>query len=194
MKKRTAFICAILSLIPLGQSLFFKIGVVLSSSAVILSLPDKVYAESANFYFNRAYDKNEKGDYYGAISDYTKAIEINPTYADAYYNRGNIKGRELKDNQSALLDFNKSLEIDPSNDQAYISRGVIKRRLGNIYGALSDYYKAIEIMQQNPQAFINISVVKEELGDIQGACFDAKKAVSLGNKDSINIDWIKDNC
>ena len=92
------------------------------------------------------------------------------------------------------LDFNKSLEIDPSNDQAYISRGVTKRRLGNFYGALSDYYKAIEIEPQNPQAFINISVVKEEFGDIQGACLDAKKAVSLGNKDSINIDWIKDNC
>ena len=92
------------------------------------------------------------------------------------------------------MDFNTSLEIDPSNDQAYISRGVIKERLGNIYGALSDYYKAIEIKQQNPQAFINISIVKEKLGDIQGACLDAKKAVSLGNKDSINIDWIKDNC
>ena len=194
MKKRTAFIGAILSLIPFGKPLIIKTGVFLSSSAVILSLPDKVYAESANFYFNRAYDKYEKGDYYGAIFDYTKAIEMNPNYASAYYNRGNIKGRELKDNKGALLDFNKSLEIDSFNDQAYISRGVVKRRLGNLYGALSDYYKAIEIMQQNPQAFINISIVKEELGDIQGACFDTKKAVSLGNKDSINIDWIKDNC
>ena len=118
---------------------------------------------------------------------------MNPTYAGAYYNRGNIKGK-LKDNQSALLDFNKSLEIDQFNDQAYISRGVIKRRLGNFYGALSDYYKAIEIEPQNPQAFINISVVKEELGDIQGACLDAKKAVSMGDKASDNKSWINDNC
>ena len=194
MKKRTAFIGAILSLIPFGKPLIIKTGVFLSSSAVILSLPEKVNAADNSYYFNRAYDKYEKGDYYGAIFDYTKAIEMNPNYASAYYNRGNIKGRELKDNKGALLDFNKSLEIDSFNDQAYISRGVVKRRLGNLYGALSDYYKAIEIMQQNPQAFINISIVKEELGDIQGACFDTKKAVSLGNKDSINIDWIKDNC
>ncbi len=78
MKKRTAFIGAILSLIPLGQPLLIKTGVVLSSSAVMLSLSEKVNAKSADFYFNRAYDKAEKGDYYGEISDYTKAIEINP--------------------------------------------------------------------------------------------------------------------
>jgi len=194
MKKRTAFIGAILSLIPIGQPLLIKTGFVLSSAGLVLSVPGKVNAESADFYFSRAIDKQEQGDYYGAISDYTKVIEINPNDANAYYNRGNIKGRDLKDNNGALLDLNKSLELDPFNDQAYISRGVIKRRFGNIYGALSDYYKSIEINPQNHQAFINISVVKEELGDINGACSDAKKAVSLGNEDSLNLNWINENC
>ena len=84
MKKRTAFIGAILSLIPLGQPLLIKTGVVLSSSAVMLSLPEKANAESADFYFNRAYDKSENGDHYGAISDYTKAIEIERNFKEAY--------------------------------------------------------------------------------------------------------------
>jgi tetratricopeptide (TPR) repeat protein len=34
----------------------------------------------------------------GAIADYTKAIELNPQYADAYYNRGNTKSK-LGDNK-----------------------------------------------------------------------------------------------
>ena len=161
MNKRTSFIGAILSLIPLGQPLLIKTSVVLSSASVILSVPKKVFADSAVLYLERGIEKRKSGDYYGAISDYTKAIEINPLYADAYYNRGNIKGRDLKDNKGALLDFNKALAIDPSNDQAYISRGVIKRRLGNFYGALSDYYKSIEIKPQNPQSFINISVLSK---------------------------------
>ena len=46
MKKRTAFIGAILSLIPLGQPLLIKTGVVLSSSVVMLSLPEKVNARN----------------------------------------------------------------------------------------------------------------------------------------------------
>ena len=88
MKKRTAFIGAILSLIPLGQPLMIKTGVLLTSSAVMFSLTETVSAESVDFYFNRAYEKAENGDHYGAISDYTKVIEIDPNDANAYFNRG----------------------------------------------------------------------------------------------------------
>ena len=84
MKKRTAFIGAILSLIPLGQPLIIKTGVVLSSTGLIISVSEKVYAGDNSYYFNSAYDKAQKGDYYGAISDYTKALEINPNDGDAY--------------------------------------------------------------------------------------------------------------
>ena len=57
MKKRTAFIGAILSLIPLGQPLLIKTGVVLSSTGLMIALPKKVNAETSTFYFNRAYNK-----------------------------------------------------------------------------------------------------------------------------------------
>ena len=48
MKKRTAFIGAILSLIPLGQPLIIKTGVALSSTGLMLALPQKVNAKSAD--------------------------------------------------------------------------------------------------------------------------------------------------
>lgn len=32
--------------------------------------------------------KEQKGDYEGALEEYTKAIQIDEEYADAYYNRG----------------------------------------------------------------------------------------------------------
>ena len=62
MKKRTAFIGAILSLIPLGQPLFIKTGVVLSNTE-FLSVSEKVYTGYL-YYFNLAYDKAERGDHY----------------------------------------------------------------------------------------------------------------------------------
>ena len=77
MKKRTAFIGAILSLIPLGQPLLIKTGVVLSSSAVMLSLSEKVNAKSADFYFDSAYYKAEKGDEDVDIDDlYIKTVFV----------------------------------------------------------------------------------------------------------------------
>tara|TARA_Y100000589_G_scaffold91963_1_gene86747 strand:- start:286 stop:546 length:261 start_codon:yes stop_codon:yes gene_type:complete len=86
MKKRTFFIGAILSLISLGQPLIIKNGAVVSTTRFLLFVPDKVYAGDNSYYFDRAFEKGENGDYYGAISDYTKAIEINPNDSRAYYN------------------------------------------------------------------------------------------------------------
>ena len=42
----------------------------------------------ADAYYNRAEAKYVLLDYQGAISDYTKAIEINPQYENAYHFRG----------------------------------------------------------------------------------------------------------
>ena len=119
MKKRTAFIGAILSLIPLGQPLIIKTGVVLSSSAVMFSLPEKVNAADNSFYFNRAYEKAEKGDHYGAISDYTKAIEINPDYAVAYSNRG-ISKETLGNIKDACSDWEKASSLGDKDSAIWV--------------------------------------------------------------------------
>jgi len=194
MKKRTAFIGAILSLIPFGQPLLIKTGVVLSSSAVMLSLHEKVNAETFTFYFNRAFEKAKRGDHYGAIADYTKAIEINPTNEKAYYNRG-ISKIELKDYSGAVSDFSKAIEINPTYAKAYYNLGTLKGRyLEDYYGAISDFSKAIEINPNDIDYYFNRSVAKEKIGDIKGACVDAKKVVSLGDTASDNKSWIRDNC
>jgi tetratricopeptide (TPR) repeat protein len=43
--------------------------------------------KDADFYFNRGVSYDEQGQFAWAISDYTKALEINPKLASAYYNR-----------------------------------------------------------------------------------------------------------
>ena len=61
MKKRTALFGAILSLIPLGHPLMIKTGLVLSTTGLILSFPEKLNAESADYYIDRANKKfNDK--------------------------------------------------------------------------------------------------------------------------------------
>jgi tetratricopeptide (TPR) repeat protein len=54
---------------------------------------DKVIWTDPDFYFgwyNRSYVKCLKGDYWGAISDLTKALEIKPDFPEAFYNKGLI--------------------------------------------------------------------------------------------------------
>ncbi len=68
-------------------------------------------------YNNRGVAKGELRDYDGAIADYTKAIEINPNYANAYYNRG-IAKKALNDNngyEEDLALYYKKIEANKSS-------------------------------------------------------------------------------
>jgi tetratricopeptide (TPR) repeat protein len=48
----------------------------------------KDISKDANTYYNNGNAYGRKGLYDEAIKDYTKAIQVNPKYAEAYYNRG----------------------------------------------------------------------------------------------------------
>ena len=148
MKKRTAFIGVILSIIPLGQSLFIKTGAFFSSSAVMLLIPEKVKADGTDFYFNRAFDKAENGDYYGAISDYTKVIEINPNDSTSYYNRGLAK-HNLEDYYGAISDYTKAIELDPNDGLIYSNLGITKGiGFNDDEGACDDFKKSASLGYQ----------------------------------------------
>ncbi len=50
----------------------------------------KKYPDLPKAYIHRGQGYSDRRQYDQAISDYTKALEINPRYAEAYYNRGII--------------------------------------------------------------------------------------------------------
>ena len=156
MKKRTAFIGAILSLIPIGQPLIIKIGVVLSTAGLILVVPESSYAKSSAYYYNLGLEKVEKGDHSGAIADYTKAIEIDPKHTNSYLNRGYAKD-SLKDYYGAISDYTKAIEIKPESD-AYMNRSISKENIGDIKGACFDAKKAVSLGDEDLQ---NASWIKE---------------------------------
>ena len=125
MKKRTAFIGAILSLIPLGQPLFIKTGVVLSTTGLMLNFPEKVFADSADFYLKRAIQKYKKEDFNSALLDINKAIRINPNVSDFYGIRASIYGRMLN-YESSCADMRKAISMGDKIVPEYYGRFVKK--------------------------------------------------------------------
>jgi tetratricopeptide (TPR) repeat protein len=61
-------------------------------------------------YYNRGVVKGKLQDYRGAITDFNKAIELNPNYADAYLGRGLAK-ISLGQKDSGCLDLSKAGEL-----------------------------------------------------------------------------------
>jgi tetratricopeptide (TPR) repeat protein len=110
-------------------------------SIMFFSLPAVIKGQTADQFFNSGYAKEDAGDHYGAIADYTRAIELRPNYDMAYNNRGWAK-YGLKDYSGAIVDFDKAIQLNPNNDYAWCNRGVAKWYLNDLDGACQDWNKA----------------------------------------------------
>jgi len=70
------------------------------------------------------------GDENRAITDYTRAIELDPRNVLAYNNRGNAY-LPLGKLEEAIRDYNRAIEIDPGTAAIYLNRGFAMLLKGN---------------------------------------------------------------
>ncbi len=108
MKKRTAFIGALLSLIPLGQPLIIKTGLVVSSAGIILSFPEQVHADDDIYYGEQAIKSYKNEDFSDALIHINKAIEIDPNNRYHFAMRSAIKGR-MGNQEGGCKDLKKAI-------------------------------------------------------------------------------------
>ena len=176
-----------------------------SNYTAALMATNKAIGLNPNFeiaYNLRATIKIELQDIKGAISDYTKAIEINPNGL-AYNDRGFLKST-IKDYKGAILDYTKAIELSPNflsykdiempfdMSLLYLNRGNAKAALNDYKGAVLDFSKAVEFNSGNDTAYNNRGICKIDLRDLNGACDDIGKAVRLGN--TLSTEWFDKNC
>ena len=83
--------------------------------------------------------------------DFNKAIEKDSEYANAYYNRGVVKGK-MNQFQDAHDDLTKALELNPLHHQALEYRGKMNLFLGNKEDACNDFKSAAEKGNAKAQA------------------------------------------
>ncbi len=105
------------------------------------SLPKK-----AEEFFALANYKYDIGKCQEAITAYTNAIDANPSYAEAYNNRGYTYMR-LRNYDAALIDLTKAISLKNTYAEPYMNRGDIYNFYGPIdrQKAIADYKKAIAL-------------------------------------------------
>lgn len=96
----------------------------------------------------------KKRQYDRAISDFSKALEIESKSADVYNNRG--VAYENKDQyEEAISDFNKAIEINPRHSGAWFNRGVAYYFKKEYDRSLEDVNKAQELGHKIPPKFLD---------------------------------------
>ena len=77
------------------------------------------------------------------MADLNEAIQLDPTNAIAFLNRGNVYGRK-GDNDRAIADYNEAIRLNPKSALAFCNRGISKRKINDASGN-ADSAKAREL-------------------------------------------------
>lgn len=142
-------------------------------------------------YMRSAQADFQKKDYPGAITNYSKAVELSPFEINSYYNRG-ISYYKTGKEEEAEGDFDKVIIMDPRMSSAYVYRGLCRDELKRYKDALNDYTRALELKPNdaaihNNIAYLYVSADDERFRDKTKALEHAKRAAELSNNKNAEI-------
>ena len=132
----------------------------------------------ANVLNSRGIAQEILGNLEEAEKDYNAAIYINPRYANAYNNLGNIK-LKYRNCPEAIEDYNRAIQLNSIFVEAYYNRGIAKENVEDYSGAVRDYDKAIEINPDYMDAYCRRGRVRLFLDDHLGAVADFDKVIEI---------------
>jgi tetratricopeptide (TPR) repeat protein len=120
-------------------------------------------------------------DYDCKISNYTKAINLNPNDAEAYYWRG-CTYRDKQNHDQAIQDYTKAIQLNPNYQDAYFWRGRSYYQKQNYQKAVSDLTIYVELAPNSRSGYLTRALSYEILGEKAKAEADRKKAKELEGK------------
>ncbi|HOW17928.1 MAG TPA: tetratricopeptide repeat protein, partial [Phycisphaerae bacterium] len=119
-----------------------------------------------------------RGDYQQAIAYYSRAIELEPRFAEAYCNRA-ATYRRIGNYDLAIRDATRAIELNPDYAEAYNNRANAYGMLRQYDAAIRDYTKALQIRPDLAQAYSNRGLAYAAIGDIERAMRDYDRAIEL---------------
>jgi len=119
------------------------------------------------------------GDPLKAVQDFNKALEINPQYAQAYYNRGYIYQNSGK-YRLAADDYEKAIRTGYGvQEEVFCNLGAVYGNLGKHAMALEYYERALAVNPEYAPAYYNRAVDYFALGKQIQAVHDFDRAIQI---------------
>jgi tetratricopeptide (TPR) repeat protein len=128
-----------------------------------------------------------QGDVDKAIVAYSKAIELDPTQADFWFDRGvawDDQGKLAK----AVADYSEAIRLAPHQTDAWYNRAYARQELGEHEAAIADFDECLRLDPQDVDSLIGRGDSRDELGAFDRAIADYNAALALdpGNSGAYN--------
>ena len=130
---------------------------------------------------------SSQNKYEEAILKFNRVININPNFADGYYNLATVFKKTNKV-QEAIYFFKKSLDINLDYFNSYFNLGDCHRRLGQIDEAIKNYNYYIEKKPDDVEAYNNLGIIYFDIKNYELAKINFNKALSI-DMSSINANF-----
>lgn len=167
---------------------YYSTGIV-KETAIIKNgdaIPDPGLAK-INQLMAKSQESNKEGNVKAALKYCSKVIELDSTYADAYFARGTIKLNEFRFDE-AIADYDKALTFEPLMEFALSNRAFARIRKYQFAGSrtLSQTNEVTVLASKD-----KVPIPKSEQEKI---CRDLDKAVFLGDKSTMISEALVNYC
>jgi len=137
----------------------------------------------------------QKGNYHVVEKIFERVIQLNPNYAEAWYNKGIALGNLGKYDEEVKC-YDEAIKINPDYTEAWYNKGIALGNLGKYDEEVKCYDEAIKINPNLAEAWSNKGIALGNLGKYDEAvkCYDeaikinpnyakawSNKGIALGN-------------
>lgn len=129
-----------------------------------------------HFNLGLIYYKNNQ--LYKALSEYKKALQIDPLNFQVHNNIGMVY-KDLGRLTEAITHYQKALSISPTYEKAHHNLGVAYYFKDDFEKAILEFKQAIDYDPMNPETYNNLGLIYRKLKDLYGAKKTFRKGLTI---------------
>lgn len=134
--------------------------------------------EKWEVYHAQGYAARKKENYALAIENYTKALNLYPSYFKALFNRG-FAYDKVGEYEKAISDYSKAIELEPNNAYAYYNRAISYDKKGDVELTLNDFSYAIRLLPNKIDFYLNRAYAYRKIKDYTSAIHDYSEVIRM---------------
>jgi len=145
---------------------------------LLIAVPFVGFSQSAKESFKAGESFVEAGNHKDAVDQFTKAINVNPDYTQAYIARAQSY-KALNELEKSAEDYNRALVFKNEDAELYFSASEVNFLLKSYPEALNLINKSITLSPKYEEAYRLMSQIQLATEDYSNALLSSEKALKL---------------